>query len=373
MLKWGECETCYATSTNCNWGYIRRWNGKGSLSPYEPKGGLIAAVEAGLTEPVEGVHLPPSWMTAAVMPSLTNEALIDLKNRKVNLAITIAERQKTADMVVRRVYDLIVLARQVVRCLRSLKRFRGRPVSSHRECEKLAVDLTRDWNLPNLWLEYQYGWRQIVSDIYGMIEALQKFEGSSFQRYRVKGRARTARFYSDIVDVGFGMAGAWPSAVPVLRTITRNGRYFWKIRIDCVLKDDIYRTMSDVGIFDPQLVAWELLPYSFVVDWLIRVGQYLDAINAYQGLEFSSATTTVGGGFAWSTRNVLRTDLSPCGKYQEISAPKTVASGFRRSVSSTPPQARLALDYTPLSLERLISGIALLGQILGVTPRRWWY
>jgi hypothetical protein len=44
---------------------------------------------------------------------------------------------------------------------------------------------------------------------------------------------------------------------------------------------------------DPLSVAWELLPWSFVVDWFIPIGSYLDLVNQVPSLKGRFLTTTV--------------------------------------------------------------------------------
>jgi hypothetical protein len=55
-------------------------------------------------------------------------------------------------------------------------------------------------------------------------------------------------------------------------------------------------TVKLVGLLDPASVAWELLPYSFVVDWFIPIGQYLAARalpNALTGVFVTTKTRLV--------------------------------------------------------------------------------
>lgn len=35
--------------------------------------------------------------------------------------------------------------------------------------------------------------------------------------------------------------------------------------------------MAQLGLLNPEIVAWELLPFSFVADWFIPIGSYLEA------------------------------------------------------------------------------------------------
>jgi hypothetical protein len=45
-------------------------------------------------------------------------------------------------------------------------------------------------------------------------------------------------------------------------------------------------TLSGLGLTSPVALAWELVPFSFVVDWFLPIGPMLGAFSAFQGLTF---------------------------------------------------------------------------------------
>jgi hypothetical protein len=52
-----------------------------------------------------------------------------------------------------------------------------------------------------------------------------------------------------------------------------------------------------LGLINPAVVAWELVPFSFLVDWFIPVGKFLDSWTDQLGYDiqypFSTTTRTV--------------------------------------------------------------------------------
>lgn len=50
---------------------------------------------------------------------------------------------------------------------------------------------------------------------------------------------------------------------------------------------------SQLGLTNPFLVLWEKLRYSFVIDWLVPIGPWLDSLTATQGTRFFSGYYTV--------------------------------------------------------------------------------
>lgn len=62
-----------------------------------------------------------------------------------------------------------------------------------------------------------------------------------------------------------------------------------------LVSDPSVVTAGELGLTNPALVAWELVPYSFVVDWFLPIGDWLQAQTSLLGLSFSdlSITTTI--------------------------------------------------------------------------------
>jgi len=49
------------------------------------------------------------------------------------------------------------------------------------------------------------------------------------------------------------------------------------------------------------LVAWEKVPFSFVIDWLLPIGNFLEAISAHRGLDFVAGfdDLLIEGSLSW--------------------------------------------------------------------------
>jgi hypothetical protein len=46
------------------------------------------------------------------------------------------------------------------------------------------------------------------------------------------------------------------------------------------------------GLSNPLTVAWEIIPFSFVVDWFLPIGDALKGLTAFSGLEFHDGWIT---------------------------------------------------------------------------------
>lgn len=144
----------------------------------------------------------------------------------------------------------------------------------------------RDSSLPkgttasNFWLEAQYGWMPLVSDVQNAAQFLAH-QFSSPRQYVVTATrfARGTREFR-----GTHLLSAYTGA-----NFYQVSRKIHSKRVRAIIKD--VNTPSLVGLADPVSVAWELVPYSFVADWFIPVGSYLEALNTLRSISATYVTT----------------------------------------------------------------------------------
>ena len=112
------------------------------------------------------------------------------------------------------------------------------------------------------WLELQYGWLPLISSSY---EAAKAFAAIS------EGPRKTTFRVSRSRDAVWDLSTAPSSYSLKFRGVVRTS-----------IQYELYEEMSvarQLGLQDPLSVAWELTPWSFVVDWFIPFGTYLSNLN----------------------------------------------------------------------------------------------
>jgi len=127
------------------------------------------------------------------------------------------------------------------------------------------LDFPRNWrDLNNSWLSTRYGWRVLIYDIVGLNTAL-----FDLLQQRTRFSERSGTTYSTTFD------DAWT---------TEHTDFF----IDHTIHDEIEVSLrgsvtSDIEIpfiqFNPLQTAWELIPFSFVIDWVLNVGRTIAGIT----------------------------------------------------------------------------------------------
>jgi hypothetical protein len=130
------------------------------------------------------------------------------------------------------------------------------------------------------WLELQYGWKPLIQDVRASMEALKRLnDGSSPLVRRVTSSATTeANFLSAIphrVIPGL-RAGTYTSCV--------NSRVKYVIRYK--IQDKLKAFLAQTGFTNPINLGWEIIPFTFVVDWFIPIGPYLETLSSWDGLVF---------------------------------------------------------------------------------------
>lgn len=257
-----------------------------------------------------------------------------IKSQNLNLAQSLAEYRQTSSMFVN-------LATDIVKTFRSLRSGRAiRDIVRYVDNPRNPVDL----KLANRWLEYQYGLKPLMSDLYGAVDALAtKIRTGIWLYLKTSSTDSTAGDY-------FNEYVTWPYY----------DRWTSKTNFHCVCRykigDESLKQLSQIGITNPLLLAWELIPYSFVIDWMIPVGDFLSSLDALAGV---SALEVVNS--EWNVRTVRREGVDGWTSRYEIT------SSRRGGTANSLSLPRLA--YKPsTSFTAVANGAALLRQLREKNP-----
>jgi hypothetical protein len=123
-----------------------------------------------------------------------------------------------------------------------------------------------------LWLEYKYGWLPILQDVH---DAAQLLAGQIYQpqvrKFTVRKRKEGPLMASGITLDGFGY-----NSYQIVALVSEPPS-----------------AAAALGLTNPLSIAWELLPLSFVLDWVLPIGDYLEARGAASSLRGTFVVTTV--------------------------------------------------------------------------------
>jgi hypothetical protein len=319
------------------------------------RGTRTLVTKVGILEPVhpECFEEIPSDVYNSLRRKLHQTLLERLKDDKVNLAQAVAERQQTIDMVtgsIKSLIGLISAAKQKDwRKVGALVAGSGFIPKKNKKSLMEAMRRTTVSNARRI-LAIQYGVRPLLNDVYGACEALANALHRELPKERSV-RHRVTETYSETTRI---------NDVALSKTIVAKfaAGFTYSLNTSGAIK-----TLSELGITNPATIAWELTPWSFVVDWFLPIGAFLSTFDASLGCNFvtgwetlviesqalesadwTSSSTDIGGQHAASVQYEAEANFFKIIRRPTVDFPGPVLPDFKN----------------PLSLEHFVNALALL-------------
>lgn len=189
--------------------------------------------------------------------ALLAKLLKKVKGHDLDLGVSLAEVDKLATTVSGTLKNLAFGASDLARGnFAGFARRFGTSPPSQRAARKL-----RTYDVPGRFLEMRYAWTPAINDCY---EASKAFEQISSGPRQARTRAGKRRQAISRETTNYGC----PIDVAV------------EVRRSYIFEQ--YEEMGfarQLGLANPATILWERLPWSFVVDWFIPIGSYLNLIG----------------------------------------------------------------------------------------------
>lgn len=255
-------------------------------SPIDP-GYLWATTVNSARNPVFGSnYIPDSSKPAAKngRSKAITKCLTDLSSSKAQMGANLAEVNRTVDDLSSIAYGTL----DALRALRGLRRGRFPDWArwNVRRLKRLVLEGKVDRRIASYWLSYWYGWKPLYQDGVGLVELLQEQMSKSLL-YHGRGRAL------ETGNASYDAKSEFTYPNPQLR-ITEN----WDVRWTCNLTGkvrvggEVARSLNRAGLANPISLVWEIIPFSFIVDWTTPIGETLNAFSAPIGLDFVGGSLT---------------------------------------------------------------------------------
>lgn len=193
------------------------------------------------------------------------------------------------------------------------------------------------------WLQYEYGWKPLVGEVWGAANELWN------PQLRTPIMSFTRRFpacQTTLIPTpnreGFGV-------------VDLRGHLKWYFKLS---NQYMGTTMDKIGLSNPLSLGWNLIPYTFVVDWMFPIGNILDSWTPPQGTDFIGGYSTV----SWIGYGETRVSV-PSWVTLEPAITQFVTKAMERRVYTDWPTAGMYVK-SPFTLRHGISSIALFLQNL---------
>lgn len=223
-------------------------------------------------------YFPP---TAAMISRCETKALLKIKDQKAELGASAAELRKTVNGMASRIQHL-------AEGLLLLKRGRFRNAAKHFGVDYKSAVAARKSDLlkakskqfASNYLEWSFMWLPTLLEIKGVYELITEdtkpLHICSTYTVRENDRVRS-------VQLHYGNEHLYDEEIV----------YGVKVRLDYLVDDSARRAAARAGLDNPVSVAWELVPASWLVDYLVPIGDWLQAFTADSGLVFRGGSRTL--------------------------------------------------------------------------------
>lgn len=273
--------------------------------------------------------LSDSSFTIPALPSIDGSAITQVVNASIASAKTetfdaltaAAELHKTADMIANRVNRVFRIANRA-----ALRASRERGVR-----RQLAV-------FNSLWLELRYGWRPLVYDVSNACRQL-----SEKPRLRNEGHSSVSvDFAASTTKTNVGTATQ--HVCTCVRSGTRTYRGF-------ALASGHFGSAPG---FQPFRSAWELVPFSFVVDWFFDVGSFISAVTPIPGVDTLASGYSIHDEWTLEQRSHAEVVPAQAANYTVITTQEGLISTSANYYSRFPSGVSIPSLYPRLNTLKIV-------------------
>lgn len=249
--------------------------------------------KAWIMENTDGACNAGSWSWDPLTWGLNNTVLAKARERFRNdigqsaqLSTTIAEYRTSLSMITQRVLQIARFAHalrqgNLVRAASLLK--------LDPSARRPRTGIRRGKSFGNAFLEWHFGWSPLVNDIGNAVDVLQ----APLPSLTAKGSGKASTFSDTLTQT-------WYHGKPLYGGTRRELTVRCKLQAEVTVTNHNLYLANALGFTNPASIAWELVPFSFVVDWFIPVGNFLSQWTDFVGLSLGNATTTYyGDGNDW--------------------------------------------------------------------------
>lgn len=231
--------------------------------------------------------------------SAWNAALDQLGGEKFNTLVFLAELNKSTDLVTS-------FAQKVDRGTKILMSSIRRPAVAFRQMKKAFGKYSRGFKAPNgtgsvakLWLLWRYAVQTAMLDVQNAARTAASLLRDNESLVDISIMIRR----SGAVDLGVMQVSdeSWGRQIGinlslgsnVTHTLSRVGQVHAHAWIKANRRNSFLADANQLGLLNLASAAWELTPLSFVADWILDIGSYLERASAAIGVDIIDAGTDV--------------------------------------------------------------------------------
>jgi hypothetical protein len=276
----------------------------------------------------------------------TKTLLKRLKNSSVNVGVAVGEGRQTINLIADS-------ARKIAKSFIALRNGNIRQAAinlgvspkGRTEANSVRSSLAQNW------LALQYGWKPLLNDVYGAAEFLAKHV-NPVMRSRVTGSAFIGKTRKDVTSL---------SHLDLVDSQTD----MYNVKYIVYFSEPLGGSPPKaLGLVNPAAILWELMPYSFLVDWFLPLGSYFENLDATTGLVFDKGCLTLFGRASATRMSIGKTFESGGNRYAYRFNEKYGGSRVycKRTKLLAFPEAEFPRFKNPLSFGHVTNALALVSE-----------
>lgn len=257
------------------------------------------------------------WKSGSELPSLPE---LDVPDIKLSLQRALARAQTDA-------WDQLTFVAEFRKTLEMLVGVRSRADSLYgRFADILASKSKRTTNavsyamlMSEVWLEMRYGWRPLYHDIIEINKAIKRMQSALEEPLcRAYDTEHTSGPSSNYQLNGQPAIENWTGWIGGMSC---SARHTSSVEYKIHSSVGVRVTTRTATMADPLVTAWEMVPWSFVLDWFVSVGDIISAFSPFATgrLEYSCVSVETVQSAKSSNRmvagppfTVLEDDMTNC-------------------------------------------------------------
>jgi len=224
--------------------------------------------------------------------NLSYERFRDQTATNAALGVDFVEYRQSLDMIAKRAGTLLNFTRRLkkfdfIGAARVLAEAQpARVVHQHTRFGFSRIDtvprgVSPHKTLANNWLEYHFGWQPLIQDVFDSMEILHN-PVKKFASMKGSGKTELTIKYEP------APTGAILQRSRTLIKVKHKQGGFVKS-----ISNDTLHSLEQYGLLNPAVLVWEVIPFSFVVDWFASVGDVLRSYSDFAGMTLDNTYSTV--------------------------------------------------------------------------------
>jgi hypothetical protein len=129
------------------------------------------------------------------------------------------------------------------------------------------------------WLAMQYGWKPLLQDLHGSMEAIARMHLADASIKQASASAQVETW--DVKDIPLPFNASKVAGWTRVQQVSR-----CKFGIRFTVDSHLIAFLAQTGFTNPINLLWEVLPFSFVWDWMQPIGPWLESFSNFHGLVF---------------------------------------------------------------------------------------